>query len=60
MLLVLVYSSIYIPYVAAFIDDPDVYDISKYILSGIFSITVDKLVIDITILMRMCYYDKHG
>lgn len=60
MLLVLVYSSIYIPYVAAFTDDPDVYDIVKYILSGIFSITVDKLVIDMTILMRMCYYDKHG
>jgi hypothetical protein len=38
MLIVLIYSSLYIPYVAAFEDDVEVYEKSKYTLSAIFGI----------------------
>ncbi|CAD8069341.1 unnamed protein product [Paramecium sonneborni] len=53
MLIVLVYSSFYIPFMAAFEDDENVYNVNKWIFSIIFSF-------DIIILMRLCYYDDNN
>ncbi|CAD8151223.1 unnamed protein product [Paramecium pentaurelia] len=53
MLIILIYCSFYIPFVAAFEDEEIIYSVSKWIFSIIFSV-------DIIILMRMCYYDENN
>ncbi|CAK71507.1 unnamed protein product (macronuclear) [Paramecium tetraurelia] len=53
MLFILIYSSIYIPYVVAFENNRKAYEVTQYVFSVIFST-------DLIVLTRMCYYDKHN
>lgn len=61
MLIVLIYSSFYIPFVAAFENDETIYNVSKWIFSIIFcNSSFIFIAVDIIILMRMCYYDENN
>lgn len=61
MLIILIYCSFYIPFVAAFENEEIIYNVSKWIFSIIFcNLLFLFIAVDIIILMRMCYYDENN